>query len=97
VTRLDIASAKLTVVFPEGKLPAIDPADPAFVLVLGGVEIRGKVNPKAARKLAQHQGGAVLQGKLIVEAPGIPGLVLLDAGFSWIEPKAEAATEGGEK
>jgi hypothetical protein len=83
--RLDIASAKVSVVFPEGKLPAIDPADPAFVLVLGGVEIAGKVNPKAARKLAAHTGGAVLQGKLVVEGGK---LTLLDAGFSWIEPKA---------
>ena len=91
--RLDIASAKLTVVFPEGKLPAIDPADPAFVLVLGGHEIRGQVNAKAARKLAAHAGGAVLQGKLVSEGGK---LSLLDAGFSWIEPKAEAA-EGGAK
>jgi hypothetical protein len=90
--RVDIASAKLNVVFPEGKLPAIDPADPAFVLVLGGLEIRGKVNAKAARKLAAHPGGAVLQGKLIVEGGK---LELAEAGFSWIEPKAEAATEGG--
>jgi hypothetical protein len=89
--RLDIASAKLTVVFPEGKLPTIDPAEPAFVLVLGGLEIHAKVNPKAARKLAQHKGGAVLQGKLVSEAGR---LCLLDAGFNWIEPKAEAATEG---
>jgi hypothetical protein len=94
VRRLDIASAKLSVVFPEGKLPAIDPADPAFVLVLGGVEIRGKVNAKAARKLAQHKGGAVLQGKLIVEGGK---LSLADAGFSWIEPKADEAEEGGGK
>jgi hypothetical protein len=92
--RVDIASAKLSVIFPEGKLPAIDPADPAFVLVLGGLEIRGKVNPKAARKLAQHRGGAVLQGKLVAEG-GVPAL--LDAGFSWIDPKAEAAIEGGAK
>jgi hypothetical protein len=77
--RLDIATAKLNVVFPEGKLPAIDPADQALVLVLGGVEIGAKVNPKAARKLAQHKGGAVLQGKLIVEAGT---LSLADAGFS---------------
>jgi hypothetical protein len=33
--RVDIASAKLNVVFREGELPAIDPADPSFVLVLG--------------------------------------------------------------
>ena len=91
--RLDIPSAKLSVVFPEGKLPAIDPAEPAFVLVLGGVEIHGQVNPKAARKLAQHKGGAVLQGKLIVEAGK---LSLADAGFSWIEPKTEAAEGGGK-
>ena len=92
MSRLDIPSAKLTVVFPEGKLPAIDPADPAFTLVLGDFEIHGRVNPKAARKLAQHKGGAVLQGKLIVEGGK---LSLADAGFTWIEPKAEAATEGG--
>jgi hypothetical protein len=92
VRRLDIASAKLSVVFPEGKLPAIDPNDPAFVLVLGGVEIRGKVNPKAARKLAQHKGGAVLQGKLFFDAGK---LSLADAGFSWIEPKAATAEGGG--
>jgi hypothetical protein len=90
--RVDIASAKLSVIFPEGKLPAIDPADPAFVLILGGLEIRGKVNPKAARKLAQHRGGAVLQGKLVAEGGKLD---LLDAGFTWIDPKAEVATEGG--
>jgi hypothetical protein len=94
--RVDIASAKLTVVFPERNLPAIDPADPAFVLVLGGLEIHGKVNPKAARKLVQHRGGAVLQGKLAAQGGK---LELLDAGFTWIEPKVEAAgdneAEGG--
>jgi hypothetical protein len=96
VKRVHITSAKLNVVFREGELPAIDPADPAFVLVLGGLEIAGKVNPKAARKLAQHNGGAVLQGKLVCEG-GKPAL--LDAGFTWIDPKpkagAEAATVGG--
>jgi hypothetical protein len=92
--RVDIPSAKLTVVFPEGKLPPIDPADPAFVLVLGGLEIHGKVNPKAARKLAQHPGGAVLQGKLVAEGGKLD---LLDAGFTWIDPKPEAAIEGGAK
>jgi hypothetical protein len=96
VERIDIPSAKLNVVFPGGKLPAIDPNDPSFTLVLGGFEIQGKVNTKAARKLAAHAGGAVLQGRLIVEGGK---LSLLDAGFSWIEPKpqAEAATEGGGK
>jgi len=94
MNRVDIASAKLSVVFPEGMLPAIDPADPAFVLVLGGLEIQGKVNSKAARKLAQHRGGAVLQGKLVAKGGKLD---LLDAGFSWIDPKAEAAIEGGAK
>jgi hypothetical protein len=54
--------------------------------------IRGQVNPKAARKLAQHRGGAVLQGKLVVEGGKLD---LIDAGFTWIDPKPEAATEGG--
>jgi hypothetical protein len=87
MTRVEIASGKLTIVFREGGLPTIDPNDPAFVLVLGGLEIAGKVNAKAARKLAQHRGGAVLQGKL-VSAGG--KLELLDAGFTWVDPKPEA-------
>jgi hypothetical protein len=96
VKRIDISSAKLNVVFPAGKLPGIDPNDPSFTLALGGFEIHAKVNAKAARKLAAHAGGAVLQGKLVVEGGK---LALLDAGFTWIEPKpqAEAATEGGGK
>jgi hypothetical protein len=58
--RVDIASAKLNVVF---------------------------------RKLAQHTGGAVLQGRLIVE--GGNRLTLAEAGFSCIDPrpKAEAGPE----
>ena len=92
--RVSIASAKLNVVFREGALPTIDPADPDFVLVLGSVEIHAKVNPKAARKLAQHRGGAVLQGKLVAEGGR---LNLLDAGFTWIEPKApQEPTNGPE-
>jgi hypothetical protein len=90
--RLDIATAKLTIVFPEGNLPAIDPADPAFVLVLGSLEIHGKVNPKAARKLAQHKGGAVLQGKLVAQGGT---LELLDAGFTWIDPKQPSVMPKG--
>jgi hypothetical protein len=94
---LYVPSMKVSVVFPEGRLPAINPNDPAFVLVLGGFEIAGKVNAKAARKLAQHKGGAVLQGKLVVEGGK---LALLDAGFSWIDPKVvepAQATEEGSK
>jgi hypothetical protein len=74
-------------------LPPIDPANPEFVLDLGGIQIVGQVNAKAARKLAAHPGGAVLQGKLVVDKGR---LALIEAGFSWIEPKAAAAaTEGG--
>jgi hypothetical protein len=91
--KIPITSAKLNVVFPEGKLPAIDPGAPEFILELGGVAIRGRVNPRAARKLAQHPGGAVLQGKLVAEAGK---LVLNDAGFSWIEPKTAAVPATGQ-
>jgi hypothetical protein len=80
MNRIPITSAKLNVVFPEGKLPAIDPAHPEFVLELGSVVIHAK----AARKLAAHPGGAVLQGRLISEGGR---LNLLDAGFTWIDPK----------
>jgi hypothetical protein len=93
MNRIVITGAKLNVVFREGELPAIDPAKPDFVLDLGGTEIYGFVNAKAARKLAQHKGGVVLQGKLISENRN---LVLRDAGFQFIEPKgaAEATNEG---
>jgi hypothetical protein len=96
VKRIDIGSAKLAVVFPEGKLPYIDPDNPAFLLNLGGFEIRGRVNAKAARKLASWAGGAVLQGRLL----GADGeLLLADAGFSWTDPRpsapVEAAAGGG--
>ena len=39
MTTIPITSAKLNVVFPQGKLPAIDPARPEFMLDLGGVKI----------------------------------------------------------
>src|SRR5512143_2677808 len=87
MTRIDIPGAKRATVLPAGALPAIDPARPEFVLALGGLEIRGKLNPKAARKLAAHQGSAVLQGKLVVEG-GKP--TLLEAGFQFLEPKPPA-------
>jgi hypothetical protein len=82
--RIDINAIKANIVFPEGKLPALEPNDPEFTLVLGGLEIHGKVNAKAARRLAQHQGGAVLQGRIVAEGDK---LVLLDGGFTWIEPR----------
>jgi hypothetical protein len=91
VKRNDIPSAKLAVVFPAGKLPGIDPNNPSFTLVLGGFEIHGKVNAKAARKLFTHGGGAVLQGKLIVEGGK---LSLAEARFQFIEPKPQAEAAG---
>ncbi len=87
MTTITVASAKLTVVFAEGKLPAIDPQNPEFEIHLGATRITAKINAKAARKLATWAGGAVLQGKLI-ELDG--RLVLGDAGFSWIDPKPAA-------
>jgi hypothetical protein len=48
--QVDIASAKLSVVFPARKLAAIDPADPTFVLVLDGMEIQGKVKSSGGEK-----------------------------------------------
>jgi hypothetical protein len=88
--RITIGGMKVNIVFREDQLPALDPNDPSFLLVMGSVEIRGRVHAKAARKLAVHKGGVVLQGRLVVEAGN---LVLTDAGFSWIDPKPKAETE----
>ena len=83
--KFEIASAKLNVVFRQGELPVVDPNDPNFVLSLCGERgITVKINPKAARKLATHQYGAVLQGRLVSQNNQ---LTLLDAGFQFIEPK----------
>ena len=82
-----IHSAKLNVVFRAGELPKIDPVNPQFALDLSGVKIQVRVNAKAARKLSVHPGGAVLQGRLIFERGQ---LVLLDAGFSWIDKPVPA-------
>ena len=79
---INLQSLKVAVPFKAGSLPRIDPADGAFLLDLGGVKIAGKVNGKAARKAASWEGGAVLQGKLIVEGGE---LVLVDAGFQFLE------------
>ena len=74
--------------FKAGELPRIDPGNPALVLAIGSLRVEGRVNPKAARKLAVHQGGAVLQGRLEEQSGK---LVLADAGFTWIEPKPPSA------
>jgi hypothetical protein len=98
--RITIDSLKAAVVFPAGKLPSIDPGDPTFMLVLGCtpgtssgpvmLEIRGKVNAKAARRLAAHTGAAVLQGRLVLEGSNA---VLLDGGFQFLPPKDVESVE----
>lgn len=93
VKKLEIPSAKLTVVFKAGELPAIDPNDPNFLLVLGSSKVQCKISSKAARKLAIHQHNAILQGRLISQGGG---LFLADAGIQFLEPKpavAEASQE----
>ena len=83
---IPVPSAKLTVVFRAGALPAISPNDPMFDLAIGDppTKVAVKINPKAARKLQVHPGGAVLQGTLKVEA----GRLMLDsAGFTFLEGK----------
>jgi hypothetical protein len=82
MTRISATSLKATLPFAQGNLPKLDPNDPTFIIDLGGVEISGRLNPKAIRKLAAHRGGAVLQGKMQVETGK---LVLLDAGFQLLE------------
>jgi hypothetical protein len=86
--KLLIKTAKLNVVFRQGELPPIDVNDPRFVLDLDGVEIQSKINSKAARKLKDHTGGAVLQGRLVVENGQ---LTLLDCGFQFLDPKPEVS------
>ena len=81
---IPVTSAKLSVVFKAGELPAIDPARSEFILQLGAQQIRASVNAKAARKLAAHQGGAVLQGRLVEQGGK---LTLLECGFQFLEPK----------
>lgn len=49
MTSISIPSAKLTVVFKAGSLPAIDPADPRFILRLASVVITGQCNARAAQ------------------------------------------------
>jgi hypothetical protein len=90
MSAVPIVSAKLTVVFKLGELPHLDPARPQFVLQLGAQQIHVSINPKAARKLAAHYGGAVLQGRLVDQGGK---LVLLEAGFTYLEPKPPEGQE----
>ena len=89
-----VPSIKAVIPFKAGSLPKIDPLDPRFELVLGGLKIVGKINAKTARKLQTHPGGAALQGRLIVEQGW---LVLAEAGCQFFDPKpAEASLPATE-
>jgi hypothetical protein len=81
-----ITSAKLNVVFRPGELPSIDPTDPRFRLVLGKHVIEVAINAKAARKLAAHPSGAILQGRLAGEGDR---LQLVEAGFQFVGKREE--------
>lgn len=85
--KIPITAVKANVVFKAGQLPQINPENPTFILDLGGIEIHGKVNAKAARKLATHQSGTVLQGRLVAENGK---LTLCEAGFQFILPDKNA-------
>jgi len=86
---IPVTSLKLTLPFKAGELPQIDPANPRFALMLGPLTIMVSVNAKAARKLAMHQGGAVLQGRLMCEGGK---LVLAEAGFQMFDAKPAEST-----
>ena len=59
---------KATVVFPADAKPDIDPADPRIRIEMeGGLTVLAKVNAKAARKLREHVGVSVLQGRLVID------------------------------
>ncbi|MBV8488785.1 MAG: hypothetical protein JO161_10945 [Planctomycetaceae bacterium] len=84
VSKIQVSSAKLAFPFRAGELPRINPQNPVFTVEFGSLNIEVKINAKAARKLATHQGGAVLQGRLVQENGRFQ---LLDAGFTWMDPK----------
>jgi hypothetical protein len=98
MTTIKTTGLKVVLPFKAGELPAVDPGNPVIQIVLGEHRITAKINAKSARKLAVHPGGAVLQGKLIVEGGK---LVLAEAGFQFLDPRtatdaakpAAAATE----
>jgi hypothetical protein len=91
---IPVKSLKANVVFRQGELPAIDPARPTFTLQLGQQQIAVAVNPKAARKLASHAGGAVLSGRLVSEGGA---LKLLEGGFQFLDRKEESVEQPAAK
>jgi len=89
MTHVKVKSIKVTIVFPADAKPDVAPEDPRVMLDMDGLKIQAKVNAKAARKLKAHDGGAVLQGRLVVERGE---LVLIDAGFTFLEAKPPASS-----
>jgi hypothetical protein len=86
MTNLTLQSVKVAIPFKAGSLPDVDPADPRITIDLGGVVIHAQINAKAARKLEAHTGGAVLQGRLLVEDGR---LSLVEAGFQMLDPRPD--------
>jgi hypothetical protein len=84
MTTTNINSARLSVTFSAGTLPRVDPDKPYIRLAFGPAFICVTISAKTARRLAQHQGGGKLEGRLIT----LNGqLQLLDAGFQLFDPK----------
>jgi hypothetical protein len=90
MTQIEVSAIKAAVVFKAGALPKVNPMEPVIQLKLGDLLITAAVNPKAVRRLAEHRGGAALQGRLVVENGK---LRLANAGFQWFDP--QPATTGG--
>jgi hypothetical protein len=94
MTTAKVKSIKATVVFPADAKPDIDPADPRIRIEMeGGLTVLAKVNAKAARKLREHTGTSVLQGRLVIDQ-GV--LTLADAGFSFAPAPTPASSPQGE-
>ena len=73
--------------------PKLDPMNPAFELVLGGIRIQGKVNAKAARKAASWEGSGCLQGRLVAQDGR---LILTEGGILFNDPKPATIADGQE-
>jgi hypothetical protein len=89
MTTIPLSNIKVSLPFKTGALPRIDPNRPEFTLVLGTVHIRGSISAKSARKIAAHQGGAVLQGRLVEQGGK---LTLVDGGFSFFDARPVETT-----
>ena len=88
ITIVSVPSAKLNVVFKEGRLPRVDPADPASRSCWAD---SGSCQDQreGRHKLAAHPGGAVLQGRL--SSRGVAR-----AGRCWLSvARTQAGNRGG--